>query len=330
MKKFLGFFCFCAMIFASCSLDDGNSKGKITFSIDKNALSSQQNRSVTTSGVNTDEKRTLEIQLKGDFEESATVEISNGAVVSFDDIPVGSEIYAEAYLSRESATQKTEYYMKGKSSTVKIKSGENSIFLKMHGRTYGSLNANGGSFKEINLDEKNYYAYNSINGTVRFGGFQIPLASELGLTREDYTFMGWATKSGGNVVYADGEEIYSETDLTLYAVWSQANYKYTIIFDANGGKFNDGSTTKKIGADTTDDLNAKLTNIYNEILKYSEEDDYETSKYADYIPTRSEYDLKGISTSKNGNTLEVENLYNYIIQIIFTNSVTVYAVWDDD
>ena len=38
-------------------------------------------------------------------------------------------------------------------------------------------------------------------------------------TRTNYTFNGWATSDGGSVVYGGGDEI-TDTDLTLYAVWT--------------------------------------------------------------------------------------------------------------
>lgn len=38
-------------------------------------------------------------------------------------------------------------------------------------------------------------------------------------TRDGYTFMGWATTDGGDVVYSGGEELVVNTDTTLYAVW---------------------------------------------------------------------------------------------------------------
>lgn len=44
-------------------------------------------------------------------------------------------------------------------------------------------------------------------------------------TCEGKIFAGWATSADGAVVYADGAAITTETDLDLYAVWSDA---YTV------------------------------------------------------------------------------------------------------
>lgn len=55
-------------------------------------------------------------------------------------------------------------------------------------------------------------------------------------TREDYTFLGWATSTGGEVVYEDGAPITEALtgDVTLYAVWKSS--KVTVHFDVGGYK----------------------------------------------------------------------------------------------
>ena len=59
-------------------------------------------------------------------------------------------------------------------------------------------------------------------------------------TRDGYQFMGWATSNSGSKKYDDGQTVRNLTTtngstVTLYAVWKKAT-KYTIHFDANGGK----------------------------------------------------------------------------------------------
>ena len=49
-----------------------------------------------------------------------------------------------------------------------------------------------------------------------------------------YTFAGWATEKGGDVVYADGQVVAFEADATLYAVW--VPIEYVVKFDPNGGE----------------------------------------------------------------------------------------------
>ncbi|TXK46358.1 InlB B-repeat-containing protein, partial [Lactococcus sp. dk322] len=57
------------------------------------------------------------------------------------------------------------------------------------------------------------------------------------MTKDGYTFQGWATSATGAVVYKDKAEVKNlatSGDVTLYAVWA-AN-SYNVKFDANGGK----------------------------------------------------------------------------------------------
>ena len=48
-------------------------------------------------------------------------------------------------------------------------------------------------------------------------------------TCEGYVFAGWATEAGGDVAYADREELTLTSDLELYAVWEPNTY--TILFN---------------------------------------------------------------------------------------------------
>ena len=53
------------------------------------------------------------------------------------------------------------------------------------------------------------------------------------ITKSGYTFAGWATTSGGSVVYPDGGSITPTGDMTLYAKWT-AN-TLTVTFNSQGG-----------------------------------------------------------------------------------------------
>jgi uncharacterized repeat protein (TIGR02543 family) len=69
-------------------------------------------------------------------------------------------------------------------------------------------------------------------------------------TRPGYVFAGWATVSGGPVVYAD-QEIFTlpeEGPLDLYAVWALNADLYYVRYDANGGSGTMGNTTLSISA----------------------------------------------------------------------------------
>ena len=87
-----------------------------------------------------------------------------------------------------------------------------------------TLDANGGSFSETTgktettqtlLIKKNQAS-------------KLPKADELGLSRENYNFKGWAKSQQGTVEFDDGADITSSTDLTLYAQWEAVNSTYTV------------------------------------------------------------------------------------------------------
>ena len=63
--------------------------------------------------------------------------------------------------------------------------------------------------------------------------------------RPYYTFAGWATQSGGTVVYKDGQSVQNLTaqdggTVDLYAVWTPVDY--TITYNVNGGSHNNTTT----------------------------------------------------------------------------------------
>ena len=101
-------------------------------------------------------------------------------------------------------------------------------------------------------------------------------------TRTGYTFLGWATESGGGVVYEDGAT-YSmgvQSSYTLYAVW-EAN-KYIVTLENDNGQ-----------------EAIEVTFIFGEkyTIKVPEKQGYDFMGY---------YDNEGIQyTDKNGNSLAI-------------------------
>lgn len=67
-------------------------------------------------------------------------------------------------------------------------------------------------------------------------------------TMKGYTFQGWATGSGGSVVYPDQGVMDVSSNITLYAVW-KAN-AYRITYDANGGSGTMADTVVTYGVST--------------------------------------------------------------------------------
>lgn len=60
--------------------------------------------------------------------------------------------------------------------------------------------------------------------------------------RTGYTFIGWSLSSDGNELW-DFESGLVSDNITLYAVWLQ---NVSVVFDANGGKFENGESTYSI------------------------------------------------------------------------------------
>ena len=73
-----------------------------------------------------------------------------------------------------------------------------------------------------------------------------------GFYKDGHSFAGWATSSGGSVVYSNQQSVKNltttpYTTVTLYAKWTPNNY--TASFDANGGSSaSPGSITKSYGS----------------------------------------------------------------------------------
>ena len=134
------------------------------------------------------------------------------------------------------------------------------------------------------------------------------------ITREGYTFLGWARKASAVEVEFEDEKLI-ETSLiqgnevnkvvTLYAVW-QAN-KYTVKFDANGG--NGNIAPQEFKYDVAQALSKNNGDIY-----------------------RAGYTFMGWARSSEANDAVYTNTNSQAIKNLATgtnedNVVTLYAVW---
>lgn len=114
-------------------------------------------------------------------------------------------------------------------------------------------------------------------------------------TRTGYTFLGWGTSSSStSVAYSAGGSYTKNESDTLYAVW-KAN-TYPITFDVNGGSGGPTSQTKTYGV---------------------------TLVLSSTIPTRTNYNFEGWSTSSTATSAEYSAGGNYTAN----TSATLYAVW---
>ncbi len=71
-------------------------------------------------------------------------------------------------------------------------------------------------------------------------------------SRTGYTFIGWSLSSAGNELWNFESDIVSE-NITLYAVWVQ---NVSVVFDANGGKFENSENTYSIELTVGDKVTA--------------------------------------------------------------------------
>ncbi len=89
----------------ACSLAESDEEtGSITFSFGK------MNARSATSSEAKDAENTIEIALKGDYEEEATLPVSDGAKVTFDNLQIGKKVYATASVYKATDSEKTELY----------------------------------------------------------------------------------------------------------------------------------------------------------------------------------------------------------------------------
>ena len=116
-------------------------------------------------------------------------------------------------------------------------------------------------------------------------------------SRNHYNFQGWATSSGGSVVYQPGGQYGADSNVTLYAIWKA--HTHTITYNANGGSGAPGNQTKTYGVQ----LNLSTT-----------------------IPTRTNYNFLGWSTTADG-VVEYAAGANYTPDYD-GGTVTLYAVWE--
>lgn len=118
-------------------------------------------------------------------------------------------------------------------------------------------------------------------------------------TKSGYTFIGWGTNWGDTIPsYQPGENYYSNSGITLYAIWEPSTpTTYTVAYNANGGYGAPASQTKN------QNVNLTLSSI---------------------IPTRQNYVFLGWSLSNTATSAA------YSAGGIYTDnaSAVLYAVWE--
>ncbi len=143
----------------------------------------------------------------------------------------------------------------------------------------------------------------AVSGTMSpqqiLSGDTVPL-NENKYKKDGYSFLGWATVSGGPVVYTDGD-FYpkaGQDSKNLFAVWTE-NPTHAISFDGNGGEGVNYSMSEKEGV---------LVNLLPNRF------------------TKPGYSFSGWATSTTG-SVTYPNQTSYRIG---TADITLYAVWAAD
>ncbi|MCR5289445.1 MAG: hypothetical protein K6E51_05590 [Treponema sp.] len=127
-------------LISGCTLlDSPDERGSITFYMSGDMAHRIASGNGARAALTPEEMEGLyfDIDIKGDFEASETIPVTEGAVATFSDIPVGSEIYAEALAYRIEDSNKVKLY-KGKSKKVTIENGENLLEILMQWAYFGT------------------------------------------------------------------------------------------------------------------------------------------------------------------------------------------------
>ena len=171
------------------------------------------------------------------------------------------------------------------------------------------LNGNGGAFVYGNgnkIEQISYQKYASDTITMPMqettNGYPI-------IQRNGYTFKGWATEAGSDVVKYQPGKTYSVSDIVanstnLYAIW-QIN-KYTITFNRNS-------------SDNSIKINGESTENYHITEKYLE-------NVALPAATRNGYTLLGWSENPTDTTVDASGTVGTTVTI--TEDKTYYAIWE--
>ncbi len=163
-----------------------------------------------------------------------------------------------------------------------------------------SFNANGGT--------------GAPSAQIKTQGDSLVLSSNVP-TKEGYKFVGWSSDNGAtSAQYSPGSLYNNDSEITLYAVWSQSTY--TVSFDSNGGEFNLAYQTKNGDEDLkiTSDIPKNYVYVYFETC---DEEIYVEPKAVSLV-------FKGWNTKKDGSgkTYASGDVYNS------NSDMTLYAQWE--
>ena len=134
MKRFCSFFSLFifALLLCACSfLGDAQKTGSVSFCIGDGVYSKIS--ASRTADENTEGEYYLQVSLKGAYSEEKTMPIHENtirAIMTFGDIPEGTEVWAYALIYKVFDGEK-EYILEGTSEEITIAEGENALSITM-------------------------------------------------------------------------------------------------------------------------------------------------------------------------------------------------------
>ena len=259
MQKVKSLFVLLAVIFSvSCSLLDGGKEASVTFTIDKataskiaGAASSRSTARALTAGEM--EGLFFDIELKGGYAAKETLPVTEGASVTFTDIPAETKVYAEATAYKIENDEKQILYT-GRSEEITIQEGENSLSLVM--RKYEPVEPEDPTEPEPTepkptepedpveptepTEPTEYTITFVLDGGQWKEGYTAPASctegeklaepeepSKASSETSSYVFEGWYTSADGGETLSDTPYDFDSpvtTELTLYAKWKEVPF----------------------------------------------------------------------------------------------------------
>lgn len=141
-SKTLLTFCLITFFIAGCSFFEDSRRGSasVTFQLPKE-VTQKISTATRSAGENTSDtdipESFLELSLKGGYEATQTVKLTDITTVTFTEIPIGIEVWAEALIYKSENNEKRTLYT-GSSDSILVTEGENKLTLKL--KKSGSAN----------------------------------------------------------------------------------------------------------------------------------------------------------------------------------------------
>ena len=280
----------------SCSLFEEGNTGSVTFRIndelaEKIKTSARQREVDSKPSFDVpdnlkDENAYFEISLKGGWQATRTVLVESGTVITFDEIPLGTELYAEAiaYIL-DPVTEEKQILYKGTAEKIIIKEGGNEIPLILKKQILDTTYTV--RHYQQNIDDDEYTEVESDKETVegKTGTLTEAVAKiYTGFTAKSFEQITLSEKTAENevkiyydrnihtVTYSgavEGEEI-TMPEIAAYRYGATVNVDFTPAWENHTlSGFTDGETTyTKDGTSSfiMGDSDVTLTAIWDEVV----------------------------------------------------------------